>query len=41
VDCTKGRRRSGDREGNAATAKDMGARCLVIERSEIGSHRNG
>jgi hypothetical protein len=25
----------------AAIAKDTGARCLLIERSEINSHRNG
>jgi mannose/cellobiose epimerase-like protein (N-acyl-D-glucosamine 2-epimerase family) len=25
----------------AATATNTGARCLLIERSEISSHRNG
>jgi len=29
------------RAAAAATAIDTGARCLLIERSEIGSHRNG
>jgi hypothetical protein len=33
-DHAKCRRRSGDHE-------DTGARCLLIERSEISSHRNG